>query len=132
MKKKDFVSIHVRRGDYLTYSHVFVELLMDYYNRAMDYFGRDKTFMIFSDDIGWCKHHFKEGNFVFDAGSPEILSFREMSMCEHHILANSSFSWWAAWLNPNPDKVILAPSKWVHLEDKIDDRLPAEWKRIEV
>jgi hypothetical protein len=105
-------SVHVRRTDYLGDS-TWPELAAgDYYERAMSQFDSDTTFVIFSDDIEWCKERFRGPAVVF----VEALSAAEdlflMARCKGHIIANSSFSWWGAWLDPNPDKKVIAPLRW--------------------
>lgn len=112
--KLNMVSIHVRRGDYLKLP-AFDVLPIDYYNKCISYFkekGYDK-FLIFSDDIDWCKEHFNNDGckFLFRDGFGELHDFVEMSCCEHNIVANSSFSFAAAWLNQNPDKIVLCPDE---------------------
>ncbi len=125
---KDFVSIHVRRGDYLNLQHTHPLLDLSYYQRAMMRFSRGTKFLVFSDDIPWCKSHILGDN-VYYYDFDEKRSFIAMKNCRHNIIANSSFSWWAAWLNPNPDKIIIAPKVWVHGEDR-DDRVPPGWIRL--
>lgn len=110
---KDVVSIHVRRGDYLQLP-AFEVLPMLYYENCIQYFkvrGYD-TFYIFSDDIEWCKEQFTSRfgcAFIFVEGGNELGDFSYMSCCEHNIVANSSYSFAAAWLNQNPDKIVLCP-----------------------
>lgn len=110
----DFVSLHVRRGDYLQYPANFPTLTESYLNDAMSRF-EGKKFLVFSDDIQWCKTTFtttypnKQFEFCENGNEYEELSL--MSSCEHNIIANSSFSWWGAWANRNPDKIVVSPSK---------------------
>jgi len=117
--RQGVVSVHVRRGDYLEPGRPFVDLWKtDYYQKAMALF-RDKTFAVFSDDIEWCKKQIlftSKGarcTFVEFDGPPEK-HMNLMASCEHNIIANSCFSWWAAWLNPNPDKIVVAPRLWTY------------------
>lgn len=126
-EEKNAISIHVRRGDYLNLQYIHPVLEMDYYEKAIEYFGKKETYFIFSDDPIWCKNNFKSGNFIFDMGTPEILAFHEMSLCKHHIIANSSFSWWAAFLDSKIDKTIIAPSVYIVGEETLDDRIPKGW-----
>lgn len=113
------VSIHIRRTDYVTkYNTYYAILDVDYYKKAVDYLiarvGKVNLY-VFSDDIDWCKNNLKiEQNTIFvSSGSmAEEEEFVIMSQCKHNIIANSTFSWWAAWLNPNPDKIVVAPTKW--------------------
>jgi len=105
------VSIHVRRGDYLSKQHKHPVQTMEYYKSAMEHFPGYK-FAIFSDDITWCKENFIGDNFMFIDGEEDYIDLYLMSMCEHNIIANSSFSWWGAYLNTNETKKIIAPGNW--------------------
>lgn len=112
----DLVSIHVRRGDYVTHSDQFPPLPLEYYQSCVQRMN-DKghfRFMVFSDDMDYCREMFTEdkfGNneFLFSENTDEHKDFAFMSSCKHNICANSSFSFAAAWLNQNPDKVVLCP-----------------------
>ena len=111
-------SIHVRRGDYLEpHLHGCYEILdMEYYNHAMK-LSDANHFIVCSDDIEWCRKQFESGlkyNFSFsdaDANDP-LTDMQMMASCGTNIIANSSFSWWAAWLNDNENKKVIAPQKW--------------------
>lgn len=107
------VSIHVRRGDYLHLDNFHPTQSIEYYENGYEYFGKDKTFIIFSDDIEWCKKSFNfiEKKFFIDSS----IDFEElylMSYCKNNIIANSSFSWWGAWMNEYDDKKVIAPKRW--------------------
>ena len=105
-------SVHVRRTDYLG-DQTWPELAAgDYYERAMSHFDSDTTFVIFSDDIEWCKHRFRGGPMFFVEALSEVEDIFLMARCGGHIIANSSFSWWGAWLDPNPNKKVIAPAQW--------------------
>lgn len=112
---KNSVSIHIRRGDYLRFTDVYIQLEFDYYKRALDIIKRKAridNILVFSDDIDWCKKSLplREAYFsdcLYDFGDMYL-----MSLCSHNIVANSSFSWWGSYLNRNPDKIIVAPEKW--------------------
>ena len=106
---KNSTSIHVRRGDYIGRARHPVQG-MEYYNQAMGHFP-DNNFIVFSDDIKWCKENFKGNRFTF-IQEDDYIELYLMSMCQHNIIANSSFSWWGSYLNQNPDKIIVAPSNW--------------------
>ena len=116
----DTCSIHIRRGDYV--NHPLHEVCnLDYYKRAIAEIERRTTirkFVVFSDDIQWCRNNLR-GQFEFVDGNHDIEDIFLMSMCTHHIIANSSFSWWGSWLNKNPNKIILAPSAWFNNSDMI-------------
>lgn len=126
-----YVAIHVRRGDYVGQPQFHPTCSIDYYAEAMSHFP-EHNFLIFSDDIGWCKQQdiFKKCFFSekSDAGTDLFL----MSIAEHNIIANSSFSWWAAWLNKNSSKKVIAPKKWFgeNLPHDTKDLIPNEWITI--
>ncbi|QIH36266.1 MULTISPECIES: alpha-1,2-fucosyltransferase [Sphingobacterium] len=118
--KENAVSLHVRRGDYLL-EPLFKDICTeDYYRKSIEYIEETQdspVFVIFSNDILWCKSQFKDINAIFVDHNIGLNSFRDlqlMSLCKHHIIANSSFSWWGAWLNGNPDKVVVSPKKWIN------------------
>jgi hypothetical protein len=135
----DAISIHIRRSDYLTekISNVFAPIGLDYYARAAQKISasvRDPHFFIFSDDIDWAKANLKlpfPVTFVSGQGMKDCDELILMSLCKHNIIANSSFSWWGAWLNANPDKLVIAPKDWFKNKDiTLDDLLPSAWQRI--
>ena len=109
---KNTCSIHVRRGDYLKQRWDFPTQTIDYYLYAIKQFPSDTHFVVFSDDISWCKLHFKGDRFTFIQNEPDIVDLFIMSRCQHHIISNSTFSWWGAWLNANRDKLIICPLFW--------------------
>lgn len=126
------VAIHVRRGDYLQYSNKHPVLPIEYYKEAIKYFDGCK-FVIFSDDIEWCKNNFRNGHYSFNEEKDSLQAMFQMSDCEHQIIANSSFSWWGAWLNQINSKIVIAPSIWFgpgnsHLDTT--DLIPDSWIRI--
>lgn len=136
------VSVHFRRGDYVSSKKVnqlFEVCSIDYYQRAVklisERIAMPKLF-VFSDDISWVKSHFHTQfpMFFVDTSDPLLHSdFRLMSMCKHHIIANSTYSWWAAWLNPNKEKIVVAPRKWYKNKRKqrqAADLVPKEWIKI--
>ena len=128
---KDVVSVHIRRGDYLELTDYHAVTGKDYYDKAMKEFPDSHTFVFFSDDIEWCKKTFKGNNNIFIEKQDDVLDLYLMSKITNNIIANSSFSWWAAWMNENKDQKVIAPSAWfgpknMHLSKK--DLLPEEWK----
>lgn len=131
---KKTCSLHVRRGDYLKFSDYYNLLTPDnYYNQSIDQFDNETLFLIFSDDLEWCKNTFKGDRFVFVENDKDIKDLFFMSLCDNNIIANSSFSWWAAWLNNNKDKKVIAPEKWFgekynHLS--VEDLIPSTWIKI--
>ncbi len=131
------ISLHVRRGDYAnnpktTATHGLCSL--DYYQAAIQRVTQemsDPYFYIFSDDINWARAHLKidfPHRYVdHNQGAESYNDMRLMSLCRHHIIANSSFSWWGAWLNPREDKMVLAPKKWFANGADVRDLFPQEW-----
>jgi hypothetical protein len=110
---KNTCSIHVRRGDYLNFSDHHPTQNMEYYKSAISVVGSDKTFFIFSDDISWCKENFNFlDNVIYCEDNEDYEDLYLMSLCNDNIIANSSFSWWGAWLNNNKNKKVVAPKKW--------------------
>lgn len=105
-------SLHVRHGDYLQLANYHPPCSVKYYMEAMKNFDSDTLFIVFSDDISWCKSVFKGGNFFFVDGEEDYIDMYLMSKCNDNILANSSFSWWGSWLNENENKKVIIPSKW--------------------
>ncbi|GHT75423.1 alpha-1,2-fucosyltransferase [Bacteroidia bacterium] len=128
----DSVSIHVRRGDYLEFS---CALDKNYYYQALNYLEskiKSATFFIFSDDILWCKEHLNFQNSYYidwNSGAESYIDMQLMSSCKHNVIANSSFSWWGAWLNKNPDKIVIAPQKWFNAMGE-PDIIPESWIKI--
>lgn len=131
------VSIHVRRDDYLspTYVQGFGGICTkSYYSVAIE-FIKERTnqplFFVFSDDIDWCKANLDVQNAFFvdwNQGKESWQDMFLMSKCKHNIIANSSCSWWGAWLNKNPDKIVVAPEKWWN--GIKDDVVPETWIRL--
>jgi hypothetical protein len=107
----NLVSVHVRRGDYLEKQDRHPVQTIEYYRTAFEYFD-NATYVVFSDDIEWCKTQFSNDTFVFIENEPDFVDLYLMSMCNHNIIANSSFSWWGAYLNNHTDKRVIAPSTW--------------------
>jgi hypothetical protein len=105
------VSIHVRRDDYLEHSHYHPVCSLDYYHAAMREF-KGYNFLVFSDDKEWCLQNFKIPNVSISMANSAQEDLHLMSKCDHHIMANSSFSWWGAWLNTNKNKKVIAPKQW--------------------
>lgn len=104
-------SIHVRRGDYLKIQSHHPVCDMSYYNKAMEMIKAD-NYLIFSDDPAWCSDNFKGDQFTVVSGNPPTEDMELMSKCDNNIIANSSFSWWGAWLNIKNAHKVIAPKKW--------------------
>jgi hypothetical protein len=109
-------AVHVRRGDYLRIGRT---ISLDYYSRAIARFPSDTKFLVFSDDLDWCKKVFFGAEFSFASGNVDDLDLILISLCQHQIIANSTFSCWGAWLNRNPRKVTIAPKSWISLKPQI-------------
>jgi len=135
------VSLHIRRGDYVTdekTNSFHGTCNLNYYKNAVSYItsqGKNPCFFVFSDDLSWAKANlgFIE-NFSFIELGTDSLDHEEMwlmSQCEHNIIANSSFSWWGAWLNQHPNKIVIAPCRWF-TDSSIDTRdlIPETWVRL--
>jgi hypothetical protein len=108
-------SIHIRRGDYVRLSEYHPFPGMEYYIKSIDFMRSIgvEVFYLFSDDIEWCKENFKSFNdIVYINGNIDIKDLFLMSKCKNNIIANSSFSWWGAWLNKNSNKKVIAPATW--------------------
>lgn len=131
------VSLHIRRGDYISNKKLvenYGVCNLDYYNKAIALITeklKNPHFFIFSDDINWAKNNLKiKHEHVFVSGT-NLESHEElvlMSKCKHNIIANSSFSWWGAWLNENQGKIVIAPKKWFKNESWIPkDIIPETW-----
>ena len=135
----DSVSLHIRRGDYVTNAEsVHSNCTTGYYSKAISYMNEqlaNPSYFIFSDDIDWVKKNLKikaEHCFVnHNSGLDSYNDMHLMSLCKHNIIANSSFSWWGAWLNSNKDKIVVAPKKWFNNDKLIaNDIVPSLWVTI--
>jgi hypothetical protein len=129
---KNVVSMHIRRTDYTTSNGYHPVQTIDYYKRGLEVIGDYDYIFVFSDDIPWCKENLKFENMVFMEGFDDVEDLWLMSMCKNNIIANSSFSWWGAWLNSNPDKKVIAPSNWFGERANLNtsDIIPSEWIKI--
>lgn len=126
IKPIDMVAIHIRRGDYVN-NPFYVDLTKtDYYERAMAEFP-DASFLVFSDDIEWCKRQDLFKDCEFSEGNDEITDLNMMAGCKGLIMANSSFSWWGAFLGE--EKKVIAPKHW-YADGEERTKLLPNWKRI--
>lgn len=141
IQKSNAVSIHVRRGDYVLNpknNKKHGVLGNEYYKKALDILSsktKNIKLFIFSDDIEWVKENIKtpfETTYVSGNIQKPHLDMFLMSLCKHHIIANSSFSWWGAWLSNYSDKIVVAPEKWLVNPSSNDsnDRVPSSWIKI--
>ena len=126
--EEEHIGIHVRRGDYLNLQDVHPVCSMEYYEKALKELP-DLPVYIFSDDIDWCKDNFKGDRFKF-SDQNFIEDFELMTKCSYHIIANSSFSWWAAWLSDS--KKVIAPAKWFGPKGpgSAEDIIPDAWIKL--
>lgn len=133
------VSLHIRRGDYVSNqktNQFHGTCGLEYYQKAIDAITtktKNPEFFIFSDDIEWAKNNLKIDcpiYFVSDKSIPDYEELIIMSKCRHNIIANSSFSWWGAWLNNNQDKIVIAPQKWFNAPVDTSDLIPNSWTRL--
>lgn len=133
------VSIHIRRGDYVSSEKARVKhglLPLEYYEKAVKLINekvKNPNFFIFSDDIEWAKTNLKIGGnctYVSGQGFTEAEELVLMGKCRHNIIANSTYSWWGAWLNANPNKIVIAPKAWFQTIADTSDLIPSGWIRI--
>lgn len=130
------VGVHIRRGDYIANPRASAfhgELEFDYYRRALELvdakIGRARRF-VFSDDPLWVADHFDITGEFINVSAIRLNAIEElvlMKACHHQVIANSSFSWWGAWLNPQRNKIVVAPAKWFRGAQQPTDLLPAGW-----
>lgn len=131
------VSLHIRRGDYLSNKNIkYYRNLTetDYYQKAIKYISdnfEDTRFYVFSDDIVWCRENMnlpQHTSFICsNNGSNSFVDMHLMSLCKHNIIANSTFSWWGAWLNKNDSKCVIAPKIWFLDNYSKEFDLPKGW-----
>ena len=141
IQSKNIVSVHVRRGDYLEkenvniYGNICTDL---YYKRAIQYLRErlnDVVLCFFSNDIEWVKSEYRDEKNAIFIGPECFDNYHDwydmylMSQCNHNIIANSTFSWWGAWLNPNPGKIVIAPEQWVN-NCVYEDIYPEKWIKL--
>lgn len=141
LAQKNSVMVNIRRGEYLHRPETnewFGVLGMEYFDKAIAYMREhveNPTFYVFSDDIEWCQENIgkKYGFKVIDhsyAGDKFGTYQKLMALCKHQIIPNSTFAWWAAWLNENPNKIVVAPKKWFNKTKKhqgTEDLIPEGW-----
>lgn len=132
MKEGAYVSVHIRHGDYLSLSDHLGICKISYYQKAISHIKttvKKPFFVFFSDDIHWVKEHFQEENAIYvdwNQGKDSWQDMYLMSQCKHNIIANSSFSWWGAWLNSNSQKIVIAPKQWFKYSPNYDI-IPDGW-----
>jgi len=136
------VSLHIRRGDYVSDENtnsVHGTCDLEYYKKAMNLLNdkyKDVKYFIFSDDIDWVKENLQIGNAVYIESEEKRIPHEDiylMSLCSHNIIANSSFSWWGAWLNKYDEKIVIAPQRWFSNEkmfQESNDIVCTGWRKI--
>jgi len=130
----DVTSINVRRGDYLKRPNEYNITSKSFFKKAINYIGKDTRFLIISDDIEWCKRQFRGANYFFAENNNPLDDLYLQALCKNNIISNSTFSWWGAWLNENPDKIVIAPKPWYGktLSNlSTEDLIPQKWIQIE-
>ncbi|MEM5427377.1 alpha-1,2-fucosyltransferase [Cupriavidus oxalaticus] len=135
------VSLHIRRGDYVNNpqtAQYHGVCSLDYYRAAVDYVAARVSsphFFVFSDDHAWVSENFRLDHTVtlvdVNGADRGVWDMALMKSCRHHVIANSSFSWWGAWLNPHADKIVVAPERWFSgASHDTSDLIPATWTRL--
>jgi hypothetical protein len=135
--ESNLLSLHVRRSDYLHLSNHHPVVPLGYFDAATKYITSrtdiDK-YVIFSDDIKWCKETFGDSEeIIYIQKEADYIDLYLMSMCKHNIIANSTFSWWGAWFNQNADKIVIAPATWfgpARSNLNTGDLLPETWIKL--
>ncbi len=139
IQSSEAVMVHVRHGDYLSHLSYHYVLNIEYYLAAMKRIHNqfpNAHFFVFSDDIAWCQKNFPKEykiTFIISSNDPDanIQEIFLMSHCKHYIIANSSFSWWGAWLRRRLDGLVFAPQRWIaDAKLNLDDLLPPDWQRL--
>jgi hypothetical protein len=141
IKKHNSIALHVRRADYVMpkYQEMYGETNLSYYDKAVRFMTdhvKDPKFYVFSDDVAWCKENIKlaypmEYIERSSEGPKANYHVQLMSLCKHNIVANSTFSWWAAWLNQNPGKIVVAPKEWSRSVPSGEcDIIPSSWQAL--
>jgi hypothetical protein len=127
----DTVSVHVRRGDYLKFSDSHYLCEIEYYEKAMEQIP-NKNFIFISDDIQWVKKNIKGNKIYYSDNNDEVLDLTLQTICCDNIIANSTFSWWGAYLNQNKNKKVIAPLRWFGKNSFLNqnDIVPSNWKKI--
>jgi hypothetical protein len=138
MNQCNSVSLHIRRGDYVSNANALAFhgiCSLDYYENAIRIISEKEsnlTLFIFSDDLEWCKNNLKfDLSTHFVATDNAYQDLHLMTQCRHNVIANSSFSWWGAWLNRNPNKIVIAPNAWFNdTSVNTSDVIPKTWIKI--
>ena len=131
-KKEGYVAVHIRRGDYLNLTDKHPPVTKEWYENVMSMFSNFRFYFV-SDDIDWCRQEFgSRSDCEFSTGLSEVQDLIDGSCCEHTISSSSTFGWWVAWLNRNPNKIVYIPKLWFvenyHLETR--DIVPSGWYKL--
>ncbi len=133
----DAISLHVRRTDYVEKSQDHPPCPLEYYEEALSHFDKGRQVIIFTDDGPWCKGQrlFQPDRFLISETQNNVYDMCLMTLCKDYIIANSSFSWWGAWLSTNPDAQVIGPKRWFGhngytAKNNTQDITPSHWKRI--
>lgn len=137
LKNSTVASINVRRGDYLNFSSRHPVISLEYVNKAYELLPKHDFLLVISDDINWCKENIKLPNVIFNESYWDCEALWLLSLCDHFIMSNSTFSWWGAWLSRSKNKTVIAPDTWfgpelyedtrdLYCEDWI--KLPTKWE----
>jgi hypothetical protein len=131
------IALHVRRTDYITNSENHFNLSLKYYEAALGHFDDDRNVIVFSDDPTWCHDQslFSDDRFIISENEDNRVDLCLMSLCSDFIIANSSYSWWGAWLSTNKNKKVIAPAQWFgktgYTKDhNTSDLIPDDWTII--
>lgn len=140
LEKNNSVSIHIRRGDYIKkrrHRKLYNNICdLKYYKNAINIIRKkinNPVFYIFTNDMDWVKENIKGENFNYVDWNRGDNSFRDMqlmSLCKHNIIANSTFSWWGAWINNNKNKIVISPKKMINKKIDFSNAFPNDWKKI--
>jgi hypothetical protein len=132
-QNKKTTSIHVRRGDYINYPNHHPTQSIEYYKKGIEILNnKTDIFIVFSDDIKWCKDNLILDNVIYIENEKDYIELYLMSLCDNNIISNSSFSWWGAWLNNNKNKTVIGPKKWFgsSIQHNTNDIIPESWIKI--
>ena len=137
VKSSNSISVHIRRGDYLNLQTVYGGICTkEYYTKAIELMKvkvPNSLFVFFSDDMEWVKQNFNKDGAIYvdwNRGKDSYTDMYLMSCCKHNIIANSTFSWWGAYLNKNRNKIVISPAKWFNTEINDIDIIPDNWIKI--
>jgi hypothetical protein len=128
---ENYISLHVRRGDYVDSQTHHPVLTTEYYEKSLSVIDTSMKIVVLSDDIEWCKNNIPAD--IYMENTSNIQDLYIMTKAAHNVIANSSFSWWGAWLNQNPNKIVVAPKIWFGpalSHHNISDIVPSDWHRV--